>query len=135
MQVTDERGPREPWHDLHSKIDGPAAFDVLKNFEERWLKSSKRSGSKKLSKSCNDTLLWIERIPEIAAIDDDVYSNDNDTERWDVQVRSSIVFQSFQPKSSVETLNSLMLECRFSDRSTRTPSRLFRRIHEKQPFR
>ncbi|KAI4995574.1 hypothetical protein ZWY2020_035477 [Hordeum vulgare] len=88
--VTDERGPREPWHDLHSKIDGPAAFDVLKNFEERWLKSSKRSGAKKLSKSCNDTLLWIERIPEIAAIDDDVYSNDNDTERWDIQVFRSI---------------------------------------------
>ncbi|KAH1068236.1 hypothetical protein GYH30_005983 [Glycine max] len=27
--------PREPWHDLHSKIDGPAAYDILKNFEER----------------------------------------------------------------------------------------------------
>ncbi|XP_020149856.1 phospholipase D beta 1-like isoform X2 [Aegilops tauschii subsp. strangulata] len=88
--VTDERGPREPWHDLHSKIDGPAAFDVLKNFEERWSKSSKRHGSKKLSKSCNDTLLWIEKISEIAAIDDDVYSNDNDTERWDVQIFRSI---------------------------------------------
>ncbi|EMS46791.1 Phospholipase D beta 1 [Triticum urartu] len=88
--VTDERGPREPWHDLHSKIDGPAAFDVLKNFEERWSKSSKRHGSKKLSKSCNDTLLWIEKISEMAAIDDDVYSNDNDTERWDVQIFRSI---------------------------------------------
>lgn len=30
-QVEDARGPREPWHDLHSKIDGPAAYDVLKN--------------------------------------------------------------------------------------------------------
>ncbi|KAJ0484796.1 putative phospholipase D [Helianthus annuus] len=38
--------PREPWHDLHSKIDGPAAYDVLKNFEERWLKASKVSGIK-----------------------------------------------------------------------------------------
>ncbi|GFY92407.1 phospholipase D beta 1 [Actinidia rufa] len=33
--------PREPWHDLHCKIDGPAAYDVLTNFEERWLKASK----------------------------------------------------------------------------------------------
>lgn len=28
--------PREPWHDLHCKIEGPAAYDVLKNFEQRW---------------------------------------------------------------------------------------------------
>ncbi|XP_022685448.1 phospholipase D beta 1 isoform X1 [Setaria italica] len=88
--VEDARGPREPWHDLHSKIDGPAAYDVLKNFEERWLKASKRSGAKKLSKSRNDTLLWIEKIPDIAAIDDEVYSNDNDPERWDVQIFRSI---------------------------------------------
>ncbi|KAI7748607.1 hypothetical protein M8C21_012407, partial [Ambrosia artemisiifolia] len=27
--------PREPWHDLHSKIDGPAAYDIMTNFEER----------------------------------------------------------------------------------------------------
>ncbi|XP_047083407.1 phospholipase D beta 1-like [Lolium rigidum] len=88
--VTDDRGPREPWHDLHSKIDGPAAFDVMKNFEERWLKASKRTGAKKLTKSCNDSLLWIEKIPEIAAIDDEVYSSDCDSERWDVQIFRSI---------------------------------------------
>ncbi|KAM7260475.1 hypothetical protein ACFE04_016216 [Oxalis oulophora] len=29
-------GPREPWHDIHCKIEGPAAFDVMKNFEQRW---------------------------------------------------------------------------------------------------
>ncbi|RLN19374.1 phospholipase D beta 1-like [Panicum miliaceum] len=89
--VEDARGPREPWHDLHSKIDGPAAYDVLKNFEERWLKASKRSGSKKLTKSRNDTLLWIEKIPDIATIDDEVCSNDNDPERWDVQSPEQIV--------------------------------------------
>ncbi|CAD6209277.1 unnamed protein product [Miscanthus lutarioriparius] len=91
--VKDARGPREPWHDLHSKIDGPAAYDVLKNFEERWLKASKCSGAKKLSKlsrSHNDTLLWIEKIPDIIAIDDKIYSNDNDPERWDVQIFRSI---------------------------------------------
>ncbi|KAJ7952392.1 Phospholipase D [Quillaja saponaria] len=31
----------QPWHDLHSQIDGPAAYDILTNFEERWLKASK----------------------------------------------------------------------------------------------
>ncbi|KAJ1299082.1 hypothetical protein BS78_01G503900 [Paspalum vaginatum] len=89
--VEDARGPREPWHDLHSKIDGPAAYDVLKNFEERWLKAaSKHSGAKKLSKSRNDTLLWIDKIPDIAGVDDEIYSNDTDPERWDVQIFRSI---------------------------------------------
>ncbi|KAG0553102.1 hypothetical protein BDA96_01G565900 [Sorghum bicolor] len=91
--VEDAHGPREPWHDLHSKLDGPAAYDVLKNFEERWLKASKRSGAKKLSKlsrSHNDSLLWIAKIPDIIAIDDEIYSNDNDPERWDVQIFRSI---------------------------------------------
>ncbi|KAM0867230.1 hypothetical protein ACQ4PT_042114 [Festuca glaucescens] len=99
--VTDDRGPREPWHDLHSKIDSPAAFDVLKNFEERWLKASKRTGAKKLTKSCNDTLLWIEKIPEIAAIDDEIYSSDSDPERWDIQKKTmqmmyEIIYRALQ---------------------------------------
>jgi phospholipase D1/2 len=34
----DNGGPREPWHDIHSKIEGPAAWDVLYNFEQRWRK-------------------------------------------------------------------------------------------------
>ena len=31
-------GPREPWHDIHSKLEGPIAWDVLFNFEQRWKK-------------------------------------------------------------------------------------------------
>ncbi|GMP35068.1 hypothetical protein CsSME_00007676 [Camellia sinensis var. sinensis] len=31
-------GPREPWHDTHACIVGEAAWDVLKNFEQRWTK-------------------------------------------------------------------------------------------------
>jgi hypothetical protein len=34
-------GPREPWHDWHCKIEGPAAYDVLTNFEQRWNKVAK----------------------------------------------------------------------------------------------
>ncbi|KAK9076717.1 hypothetical protein SSX86_005051 [Deinandra increscens subsp. villosa] len=36
--------PREPWHDLHSRIEGPAAYDILQNFEERWKRASKPQG-------------------------------------------------------------------------------------------
>lgn len=33
-------GPREPWHDIHSKLEGPIAWDVLFNFEQRWKKQA-----------------------------------------------------------------------------------------------
>ncbi|KAJ1296522.1 hypothetical protein BS78_01G307700 [Paspalum vaginatum] len=90
FNTVDARGPREPWHDLHSKIDGPAAYDVLQNFEERWLKAAKRHGIKKLSKSYDDALLSIHRIPEIININDATYFSDNDPEAWHVQVFRSI---------------------------------------------
>ncbi|KAL0924255.1 hypothetical protein M5K25_005071 [Dendrobium thyrsiflorum] len=31
-------GPREPWHDVHCRVEGAAAWDVLCNFEQRWRK-------------------------------------------------------------------------------------------------
>ncbi|XP_020572394.1 phospholipase D beta 1-like [Phalaenopsis equestris] len=85
---TDTKGPREAWHDLHSRIDGPAAYDVLKNFEERWLKAAKPHGIRKLKKSYDDALLRLERIPEIIGPND--YLNDNDPESWHVQIFRSI---------------------------------------------
>ncbi|RRT42040.1 hypothetical protein B296_00057392 [Ensete ventricosum] len=33
-------GPREPWHDVHSKLEGQAARDVLTNFEQGWIKQA-----------------------------------------------------------------------------------------------
>ncbi|KAK3020371.1 hypothetical protein RJ639_047824 [Escallonia herrerae] len=77
--------PREPWHDLHCKIDGPAAYDVLSNFEERWLKASKPHGIKKLKMSYDDALLRIERTPEIMGVDDSPCVSDNSPESWHVQ--------------------------------------------------
>ncbi len=31
--------PRQPWHDIHGWIQGPAAWDVIKEFVGRWLKN------------------------------------------------------------------------------------------------
>ncbi|GJN19948.1 hypothetical protein PR202_gb07268 [Eleusine coracana subsp. coracana] len=90
QQTVDARGPREAWHDLHSRMDGPAAYDVLQNFQERWLKASKRQGIKKLAKSYDDTLVNIEGIPEIINRNDATYFGDNDPETWHVQIFRSI---------------------------------------------
>eukprot|EP00116_Pleurobrachia_bachei_P000573 sb/3460835/ len=29
-------GPRQPWHDVHARVTGEAALDVLANFSDRW---------------------------------------------------------------------------------------------------
>ena len=34
--ATAECGPREPWHDIHARVAGPAAAQVLQNFADRW---------------------------------------------------------------------------------------------------
>ncbi|PWA61789.1 phospholipase D delta [Artemisia annua] len=60
------KAPRQPWHDLHCKIDGPAAYDVLMNFEQRWKKSTKWRDfallAKKMAQWQDDALIKIERI-------------------------------------------------------------------------
>ncbi|XP_076908265.1 phospholipase D beta 1-like [Bidens hawaiensis] len=81
--------PREPWHDLHSKIDGPAAYDIMTNFEERWVKASKPRGIKKL-KTSTDALLKLEMFPEILGQNDQICSSDDDPEEWHVQIFRSI---------------------------------------------
>ncbi|KAL3814883.1 hypothetical protein ACJIZ3_016151 [Penstemon smallii] len=82
--------PREPWHDLHSKIDGPAAYDILTNFEERWMKAAKPHGIKKLKMSYDDSLLRIERMPDILGLSDAPCVSEDDPEAFHVQVFRSI---------------------------------------------
>ena len=35
MGTTAMTGPREPWHDIHARVEGPIALDVLRNFHDR----------------------------------------------------------------------------------------------------
>nr|PNR33167.1 hypothetical protein PHYPA_025110 [Physcomitrium patens] len=69
-------GPREPWHDIHSKLEGPVAWDVLRNFEERWIKQAGRPGD----------LLPIRDL----GISRDPVTSEEDPETWNVQVFRSI---------------------------------------------
>ncbi|XP_062164855.1 phospholipase D delta-like [Alnus glutinosa] len=96
------KGPRQPWHDLHCKIEGPAAYDVLTNFEQRWRKATKWSELglqfKRVSHWHDDALIKIERIswilspsPAIPNGDPALWvSNEDDPENWHVQVFRSI---------------------------------------------
>lgn len=71
-------GPREPWHDIHCKLEGPVAWDVLFNFEQRW----RKQGVKDLLLELNDLRSII--IPPTAV----TFPDDHET--WNVQVFRSI---------------------------------------------
>lgn len=69
-------GPREPWHDIHCRLEGPAAWDVLRNFEQRWKKQG--SGDHLLISFDYTTAIEAQEMSEV----------DEDT--WTVQVFRSI---------------------------------------------
>ncbi|KAK6945637.1 Phospholipase D/Transphosphatidylase [Dillenia turbinata] len=95
---TSNQPPRQPWHDLHCKIEGPAAYDILTNFEQRWKKAKKWRDFKlkKVTYWHDDTLIKLDRIswiltPSSADNDKNVHvSEENDPENWHVQVFRSI---------------------------------------------
>ncbi|KGN52888.1 phospholipase D alpha 1 [Cucumis sativus] len=71
-------GPREPWHDIHSRLEGPVAWDVLHNFEQRW----RKQGGK-------DLLLKLRDLDQIFITPSPVTFPD-DFDSWNVQVFRSI---------------------------------------------
>ncbi|PVH65523.1 hypothetical protein PAHAL_1G015100 [Panicum hallii] len=95
-------GPRQPWHDMHCRLDGPAAYDVLDNFEQRWRKTKKLRRVLRFGKKAHwkeDALLKLERIPWIvspakADADDEQQAlqvlPEHDPERWHAQVFRSV---------------------------------------------
>ncbi|KAM3212563.1 hypothetical protein ACQJBY_065555 [Aegilops geniculata] len=72
-------GPREPWHDIHAKIEGPAAWDILYNFEQRW---RKQGGD-------NDLLVDLRALANLI-IPPSTVTFPDDQEAWNVQVFRSI---------------------------------------------
>ncbi|GBG85073.1 hypothetical protein CBR_g39537 [Chara braunii] len=83
-------GPRQPWHDIHCRLEGPAAYDVLKNFTERWEKSAHRF---------DDSLLELKDIQYVLSPAEDcpregdprvMVTHDSQPDSWHVQVFRSI---------------------------------------------
>lgn len=117
---------------MYARIEGPAAYDVLMNFEERWLKAAKRNGVKRLKKS-DDSLLKIQRIPDIIGLSDLMYLNDNDPETWHVQVESSIIAShSLSFVNDFNVLKESLSKHRCSVQSILTLLKVFLKIREKQ---
>ncbi|XP_022723889.1 phospholipase D alpha 1-like [Durio zibethinus] len=70
-------GPREPWHDIHSRLEGPIAWDVLFNFEQRW----RQQGGK-------DVLVQLRELEDIIPPSPVTFPDDHET--WHVQLFRSI---------------------------------------------
>ncbi|KAF8043392.1 hypothetical protein BT93_A1658 [Corymbia citriodora subsp. variegata] len=112
------KAPRQPRHALHCRIEGPAAYDVLINFEQRWSKATRYSLFVKGKKQRHDDSLfeigrfsWIlsptsteshdstslskddrhERITEVPMDNPNLYvSQEDDPNNWHVQIFRSI---------------------------------------------
>lgn len=139
------KAPRQPWHDLHCKIDGPAAYDVLMNFEQRWKKATKWREftvlAKKMAQWQDDALIKIERISWIVSPtypvpkhgdytivpDDDPIlhvSSEDHPDNWHVQIFRSIDSGSLRgfPKSvdACEEQNLITAKSLVIDKSIQT---------------
>ncbi|XP_019172212.1 PREDICTED: phospholipase D delta-like [Ipomoea nil] len=137
------KAPRQPWHDLHCRIDGPAAYDVLINFAQRWRRATRwrefAFGKKRRSKWHDDAMIKVERISwilspafsigkettSIPGDDPELYVNEEDRSRnWHVQIFRSIDSGSVKgfPKliDTVETQNLICGKNLVVDRSIQT---------------
>ncbi|KAH0695134.1 hypothetical protein KY285_022231 [Solanum tuberosum] len=96
-------GPREPWHDIHCRLEGPIAWDVLYNFEQMW---RKHIGNRFIY-SMNELDKFIIRPTEV--------TTSRDKETWNVQIFRSIdggVVTDFpvSPEEASEPANDIKLE-------------------------
>ncbi|KAG0612224.1 hypothetical protein M758_6G011300 [Ceratodon purpureus] len=74
---TTKGGPREPWHDIHARVEGPVAWDVLWNFEQRWQKQAKAE--------------LLIPVKDIDTIDPpSAVAEEDDPDTWNVQLFRSI---------------------------------------------
>ncbi|KAL9226761.1 hypothetical protein vseg_002535 [Gypsophila vaccaria] len=71
-------GPREPWHDIHCRLEGPVAWDVLYNFEQRW----KKQVGERFLYSIQELDQRVTSPLEVASTEDG--------ESWNVQIFRSI---------------------------------------------
>jgi phospholipase D1/2 len=86
--VDEAYGPREPWHDLHSKVEGPVARDVVHNFETRWKRQADSDRRDMLHNLAGDDALLSEA--------EDVVTENT----WSVQM-----FRSIDINSAIQVLD------------------------------
>ncbi|RYR79077.1 hypothetical protein Ahy_A01g003944 isoform F [Arachis hypogaea] len=73
-------GPREPWHDIHCKLEGPIAWDVYSTFVQRFWKQGTDQGM----------LFSEEKLKDFIITPSQATNPDDDDDTWNVQLFRSI---------------------------------------------
>jgi phospholipase D1/2 len=76
--ITADNGPRQPWQDIHSRVEGPIARDIIVNFEQRLAKQHPDVVPK---------LLTLQGNPDFLSVEEDVVKAPT---AWNVQLLRSI---------------------------------------------
>ena len=84
MGTTAMSGPRQPWHDIHARVEGPIVRDVLANFADRWIKQNPAQ--------CED-LLDLDEEPGLV-VEAAAPEQEGDGGPWVVQLLRSISIDS-----------------------------------------
>ncbi|KAK9865095.1 hypothetical protein WJX84_006038 [Apatococcus fuscideae] len=92
-------GPRQPWHDIHCRVEGPIAWDLYHNFMQRWRKQAgehRRAQPLDMAKAKHNSRLYVPNNALGVASDDtgdpstmefNYYRNPG---TWDIQLFRSI---------------------------------------------
>ncbi|CAM6083539.1 unnamed protein product [Calypogeia fissa] len=75
----EEGGPRQPWHDIHSKLGGAVAWDVYTNFARRW--TCQNGAESKLLVNVYDETVFCPPSPVVS---------EGDPSSWNAQLFRSI---------------------------------------------
>lgn len=89
-------GPREPWHDCYSRLEGEVAWDVHENFRQRWLKQAGKM-REHLLVSIDDREVFCPPTP---------VTEEDDPETWHVQL-----FRSLDETSGVGLPHDQVSKC------------------------
>ena len=84
MGCTAMSGPREPWHDIHARVEGPIVMDIVRNFADRWIKQNPAMCDDLLELEGQEDLLLEEPAEEV----------EGEGGPWVVQLLRSITIDS-----------------------------------------
>lgn len=102
-------GPREPWHDCYSRLEGEIAWDVHENFRQRWLKQAGKM-REHLLVSIDDREVFCPPTP---------VTKEDDPDTWHVQL-----FRSLDETSGVGLPHDQVSVCEFSSFSKESVNKI-----------
>eukprot|EP01090_Pellita_catalonica_P001237 TRINITY_DN10934_c0_g1_i2.p1 TRINITY_DN10934_c0_g1~~TRINITY_DN10934_c0_g1_i2.p1 ORF type:complete len:579 (-),score=94.53 TRINITY_DN10934_c0_g1_i2:21-1757(-) len=116
LSIKRAAGPREPWHDIHSKLEGPIALDVMSNFEQRWNKQVGTPQELYDLEANSSSFLGIDQHNKFEKTNSDSEDSDSEEEEEREQGNSHVgqwcvqLFRSITPDSATITSNDASIQ-------------------------